>query len=348
MRRALAGLLALPLLLPALRANDDKDQPSQTSAVAGEYQALVKEYEQAREKFNDTLKQAKTAKERQKVFREESAKQERLAGKFLALAKKSPKDPVAVDALGWVVRLGGPRSKDVGQATQLLLRDHVTDPKMAVVCQALANSTAPEAEKLLRAVLEKNSDHDAQGTACYALAARLMRQATSGGRVKPSAPSRKIYQEASQLMSRVARDYTDVAWVQTAVLAPNSVATSELVKAATEKKTGQDDKGKGIYARVQALKREAEQAAQDGKAAAADKLNEEAERLLEQLAKEYAGADFHGRKLGDAAKAELFEMRHLAVGKQAPDIEGEDINGKKLMLSDFRGKVVLLDFWGNW
>jgi thiol-disulfide isomerase/thioredoxin len=48
------------------------------------------------------------------------------------------------------------------------------------------------------------------------------------------------------------------------------------------------------------------------------------------------------------AKRELFELRNLVIGKAAPDIEGEDIDGKKFKLSDYRGKVVLLAFWGNW
>jgi len=38
----------------------------------------------------------------------------------------------------------------------------------------------------------------------------------------------------------------------------------------------------------------------------------------------------------------------LTVGKLAADIEGEDIDGKKFKLSDYRGKVILLDFWGHW
>jgi peroxiredoxin len=38
----------------------------------------------------------------------------------------------------------------------------------------------------------------------------------------------------------------------------------------------------------------------------------------------------------------------LQPGKIAPDIVGEDIDGKPMKLSDFRGKVVLLDFWGFW
>lgn len=38
----------------------------------------------------------------------------------------------------------------------------------------------------------------------------------------------------------------------------------------------------------------------------------------------------------------------LAIGKVAPDIVGEDIDGQSFKLSDYRGKVVVLDFWGNW
>jgi cytochrome oxidase Cu insertion factor (SCO1/SenC/PrrC family) len=38
----------------------------------------------------------------------------------------------------------------------------------------------------------------------------------------------------------------------------------------------------------------------------------------------------------------------LAVGQFAPDIEGEDLDGVPFKLSDYRGKVVVLDFWGTW
>jgi cytochrome oxidase Cu insertion factor (SCO1/SenC/PrrC family) len=38
----------------------------------------------------------------------------------------------------------------------------------------------------------------------------------------------------------------------------------------------------------------------------------------------------------------------IQVGTKAPEIEGEDIQGTKFKLSDYRGKVVMLDFWGNW
>jgi hypothetical protein len=38
----------------------------------------------------------------------------------------------------------------------------------------------------------------------------------------------------------------------------------------------------------------------------------------------------------------------IAVGEPAPEITGSDVNGEPFKLSDYRGKVVMLDFWGNW
>jgi hypothetical protein len=78
-------------------------------------------------------------------------------------------------------------------------------------------------------------------------------------------------------------------------------------------------------------------------------LEKEAERLLERVVKEFANLkDARRRTLGTVAESELFELRNLSIGKIAPDIEGEDIDGKPFKLSDYRGKVVVLDFWGHW
>ncbi len=38
----------------------------------------------------------------------------------------------------------------------------------------------------------------------------------------------------------------------------------------------------------------------------------------------------------------------LQVGNEAPDIIGKDLDGVGFKLSDYRGKVVVLDFWGDW
>jgi cytochrome oxidase Cu insertion factor (SCO1/SenC/PrrC family) len=55
----------------------------------------------------------------------------------------------------------------------------------------------------------------------------------------------------------------------------------------------------------------------------------------------------YGEVVGETAKTELFEIHHLAVGKEAPDMDGVDQDGQPFKLSDYRGKVVLLYFWSE-
>lgn len=53
-------------------------------------------------------------------------------------------------------------------------------------------------------------------------------------------------------------------------------------------------------------------------------------------------------KLLDNTKKDLFKTENLSIGVVAPDIVGTDHEDKEFKLSDYRGKVVLLDFWGIW
>ena len=49
-----------------------------------------------------------------------------------------------------------------------------------------------------------------------------------------------------------------------------------------------------------------------------------------------------------ATKEAAAAINKLAVGAVAPDITAKDTDGKEFKLSEYRGKVVLLDFWGHW
>ena len=77
-------------------------------------------------------------------------------------------------------------------------------------------------------------------------------------------------------------------------------------------------------------------------------LNKEAETLLERVTKEFAEIKLSRGTTGDVAKNVLNELRNLGIGKTAPEVTGQDIEGKPMKLTDFRGKVVVLDFWGDW
>lgn len=79
--------------------------------------------------------------------------------------------------------------------------------------------------------------------------------------------------------------------------------------------------------------------------------DEDVEAILKSAADKYADVEHNGSTIGKLAKRELKIMeaqRNLQVGKIAPDIEGPDIDGVTFKLSDYRGKVVMLDFWGDW
>jgi thiol-disulfide isomerase/thioredoxin len=80
-----------------------------------------------------------------------------------------------------------------------------------------------------------------------------------------------------------------------------------------------------------------------------DRFAAEAEEVHRQLVARY-GDDLSpgGRKFGEIGRGVLYELRNLRVGKVAPDIVGDDLDGKRFKLSDSRGKVTLLVFWGSW
>jgi len=68
------------------------------------------------------------------------------------------------------------------------------------------------------------------------------------------------------------------------------------------------------------------------------------------VVEKYGDVKIYGGRMtaGKKAESDLFEARNLTIGKASPDIEGEDIDGVAFKLSDYRGKVILLDFWGDW
>jgi thiol-disulfide isomerase/thioredoxin len=44
----------------------------------------------------------------------------------------------------------------------------------------------------------------------------------------------------------------------------------------------------------------------------------------------------------------ITRLQQLRTGLAAPPIAGTDLDGKRMTLADFRGKVVVIDFWGSW
>jgi thiol-disulfide isomerase/thioredoxin len=82
---------------------------------------------------------------------------------------------------------------------------------------------------------------------------------------------------------------------------------------------------------------------------------DEAERQLEDVVANYADCrDLRPRDskeqplLKTEAEKQLIQLLHFSLGKAAPDIEAESIEGRKFKLSDSRGKITVLSFWASW
>lgn len=52
--------------------------------------------------------------------------------------------------------------------------------------------------------------------------------------------------------------------------------------------------------------------------------------------------------IGETGIAVSNDKNGIAVGEKAPDFQVETIGGKKVKLSDYRGKKVFLNFWATW
>ncbi|MFK7743111.1 MAG: peroxiredoxin family protein [Planctomycetota bacterium] len=93
--------------------------------------------------------------------------------------------------------------------------------------------------------------------------------------------------------------------------------------------------------RVHALLLMSREALKNREATAADYERAKAQVLS-------ADALARGTPLAKRASRARFEVENLLPGCVAPEIAGEDLEGAAFKLSDYRGKVVLLDFWGFW
>ena len=140
-----------------------------------------------------------------------------------------------------------------------------------------------------------------------------------------------------------------------------------LFRAALEKSQDREVRGWSTFGLAQCLRIQIER----GRPADPKRAFEEADRLYRKAAEEYGDLEFprslwpdlarrtaeaanvsntaeSGGKLANFARIERMALRahrDLIVGKPASEIEGEDVDGKPMKLSDRRGQVVVLVFW---
>lgn len=372
MSRFVWGYLILLLAMPALMAEDKpKDKPG---TPAQQYQALLREYQQAQEAYQEALKDFKTPQERTKLVAEKLPTNQ-VAPKLVELAAENPKDPIALDALIWVLSHPEGKKETRVKAVDTLVKDHIQSEKLGPVCQSLAFGRDEQTEGFLWAVAEKNPNKEIQAEACLSLMQVLevrmlcfkaIKDNPAMARQLEESVGKELVDDWSKLeLARVEADSEkfckEFAEKHAAQVKPERViqlcqrcvsfggkGSAALLRTLLEKDTRRDVQGVACLNLAQVLKKHADELPED-EAKEAAKLRDEYEKLLETAANKYADVTLPGRgTVGSKAKSELFDLHHLSVGNQAPDVEGQDQNGKKFKLADYQGKVVLLDFWSQY
>lgn len=210
------------------------------------------------------------------------------AKRFFEFEEQNRDDPAAVSALAWVLK-NRRTNPDAVRAIELLEAHHRESASLGPACASLARVPSTAAERLLRALLEKNPHADVRAQACYWLAYLLEDQQRIA----------REFRQKPELAERMRQYYGAEYGGHLTSLDP-----AELEKALS-----------AVY---------------------------------EKMAASYADAAVGDSTMGQVAERALFRLRNLSVGRVAPEIEGEDIHGEKFKLSDYRGKVVVLTFWGHW
>jgi hypothetical protein len=325
MRRV--GWCALVLGLAVQAHGQDPPKDDKKPTAKQQYDALVKEFNAARSKLVPQINKAK-GEEQQKLLDEYMSYGKQYAEKFYKLAEDEPKDPAATDALFWVVQngSGSPVHQKAAEKVATLVREM---PLKDLTRHLATLRGAPES--VMEAALKRAEKDEADPQTADLLAAVVM-----------SNPYQSIAKKAAE---RLLEKHPDNAAAERVVsLLGRLPDGADTLKRVLEKATQPRLKAAAALALGQSLVSQTERP--NLSPADAEKLGAEAEKYMTMA------IELYGKEKADAQKGEaereLKAFQTLRVGKEAPEIRAADLDGKEFKLSDYRGKVVLLDFWGDW
>jgi hypothetical protein len=103
----------------------------------------------------------------------------------------------------------------------------------------------------------------------------------------------------------------------------------------SEKSTSKKARGTALYALAIGMERDKTKAG-------------EYDAITNKIINDYPDLEIRDRNIATALKAKKEAAVKFAIGKIAPEIIGKDVDGNEMKLSDYKGKIVVLDFWGDW
>jgi thiol-disulfide isomerase/thioredoxin len=264
--------------------------------------------------------------------------------RMVDLAESSPKDPAARDALLWVLNQPGhsdmsPAYGDLfARAGALLVRYHGDDPEAVRIGLTLDNAVTPRRDALLLGFYAAAKGREAKGLARLALAQYLARRAAHVVYARGVEGRPKIRAIGG---GKVIRE-SDMSDEHFAYHLQLRQCDPEVIRAEAERLFEEVIAEYGDILHVTRRQRDIEALLKEPAPVLNGKsITDEDRRSLE-------GRLTLQKTLAQVAEDKLDDWLNLAVGKPAPEIEGVDVDGKRFKLSDFRGKIVALVFWGSW
>lgn len=325
----LSGPLTIALGLLAVTPTRGGDAPGST-ARAAQFQAIQAEWKAAEQACEKAVEAVQTEAEAQRIYETKYPDTLAFSRRMLDFAAAGPGDEPARDALLWVLERSlsmagpGPFVDLEARAGTMLLEHHADDPEVARMALDLSRSASRNRDSLLGGLAEKAQNREAKGLARLALAKSMAAKAETAERLG-TADRERIAKYFGEPYAAQLRACDPAALRREAErLCDRVIADSGDVRFSTR-----GDRGLAELLRAKPP------------AEAADPA--EKKRLL-AIERRLARKETLAHAAGDV----LEELRTLIVGKPAPEIDGVDLEGKPLKLSDHRGKVVVLVFWGSW
>ncbi len=193
----------------------------------------------------------------------------------------------------------------------------------------------PDAEEYAQMILKLIADHEGEDVAWDGLSWITSRASRSASAPKALMMMLTQFPEKKELGDTVMR----------ATRGPFSLEVVEAMQAVMKSTPHPTVKGNTCFALGMQFKGLADKADNDKQR---DAYNAQYLKHMQRVCEEFGDIPYRKRTLKAAAEGELFVAQNLQIGMMAPDIEGDDLDGVSFKLSDYRGKVVVLDFWGNW
>ncbi len=323
--------------------------PREVPSLADRFEKIRAEYDAKQDAVSLAVDKAKTESDAQEIYAKMSPDEVAFTRRMIDLAVTAPSDPVARDALTWVINKPnmadlGAYGAEFGRAATLLVKYHGDDPDAVRVGLGLENVFSFHRDELLLGFYASARSRESKGLARLALAMYLDRKAQSVSGPRPDLTNRpkirsmgKIDEHGKTSEKEIEMPDEFYAYCLHLRQCDPAFLRTEAERLYNEVIA---DYGDVRYRTTNLLKLEALLKKPNPTWGGKPLSDHDRQKIQERLARKVT--------LGEMAKGRLDEMQNLVEGKPAPEIDGVDFAGKGLKLSDYRGKVVVLVFWGTW